>query len=360
MNSPLVSVIMPVFNTARYINEAIDSILNQTYENFEFIIIDDCSEDESVAIIEGYEDPRIKLIKNDRNLGISHTRNKGLAIAQGKYIAVFDSDDIAPKYRLEKQVSFLEKNPEFGLIGGAVQPINEEGEETGSAWDYPADPEEVPVRLLFGNYFAQPAVMIRAKVLSDTEPYNPKFVTAGDYDLWVRLSRVTKVWNLPELMLYYRMHGSGITRKTKRDISLGSIKKIIASHLDYLEIDYTEEDLSIYLEITNNSYDKSFDAFVKRLKRGYKPDIYFNLLSSIRIANQQHKRFDQKALDRVLEEKTKLLKELYAKKYFVDHQTYDLKLLREFLSSPLRPAGFLSSKEIARFMIKCLLHYKSA
>jgi glycosyltransferase involved in cell wall biosynthesis len=351
---------MPVFNTSRYVSVAIESMLKQTYENFEFIIIDDCSEDESVAIIEDYQDPRIKLIKNEENLGISNTRNKGLRAAQGKYIAVFDSDDIAPANRLEKQVSFLEENPEFGLIGGAVQPIGEDGQHIGSAWDYPAPPEEVPVRLLFGNYFAQPAVMIRARVLADTEPYNPAFVTAGDYDLWVRLSRVTRVWNLPEVMLYYRMHGSGITRKTKRDISLGSIKKIIGSHLHYLEIEHTEEDLSIYLEITNNSYDKSFEAFVRRLKRGYLPDVYFSLLSSIGFANQKLKRFDQEALNRVLDEKKQLIEELYAKKYFTKHQTYNLKLLRQFFASPLRPARFLSFKEKSRFVLKCLLHYKAA
>ena len=359
MNSPSVSVIMPVFNTSSYVQAAIESILKQTYDDFEFIIIDDCSEDESVSIIQAYKDSRIKLIRNDQNLGISHTRNKGMRAAQGKYIAVFDSDDIAPANRLEKQVSFLEKNSEFGLIGGAVQPIGEDGKPIGQAWDYPASPEEVPVRLLFGNYFAQPAVMIRAKALANTEPYNPEFVTAGDYDLWVRLSRVTRVWNLPEVMLYYRMHGSGITRKTKRDISLGSIKKIIGSHLDYLEIDHTEEDLSIYLEITNNSYDKSFDAFVNRLKRGYPPDVYFRLLSSIGFANQKLNRFDQQALDRVLEEKKQLIKELYAKKYFTKHQTYNLNLLRQFFASPLRPARFLSFEEKARFVLKCLLHYQS-
>ncbi len=121
----MVSIIMPVYNSSGYLSDAIESILSQTYSDFEFIIIDDASTDNSIEIIYSYHDPRIVLLKNDINLGVTHSLNKGIKHARGKYIARMDADDIALPQRIELQVDFLEKNPEFILVGSFFEVIPE-------------------------------------------------------------------------------------------------------------------------------------------------------------------------------------------------------------------------------------------
>ena len=138
MNPPLVSVIMSVYNGEKYLVQAIDSILNQTYQNFEFIIIDDCSTDNSSHILQEYaqKDSRIKIIKKEKNIGIKgfiKNLNLGISIAKGKYIARMDADDISLPERFQKQVDFLENNPEITLVGAQLNLINEQNKITGEA-----------------------------------------------------------------------------------------------------------------------------------------------------------------------------------------------------------------------------------
>jgi glycosyltransferase involved in cell wall biosynthesis len=124
MNMPLVSVVMPLFNAEKYVGDAVESVLNQSYTNFELIIINDASTDKSAACVQGIVDRRIVIVENENNLGIVASRNRGLALAKGKYIAVLDSDDIALPNRLEKQVAFLEANPAYGICGSYYHVIN--------------------------------------------------------------------------------------------------------------------------------------------------------------------------------------------------------------------------------------------
>src|SRR5690606_28917246 len=111
MREPLVTVFMPVYNSEQYIREALESILNQTYQNLDILLVDDGSTDRSVEIIKSYQDTRIRLIQNEKNMGIPYTRNVGLKEAKGKYIAIMDSDDIAVSNRIERQIQYLETNP---------------------------------------------------------------------------------------------------------------------------------------------------------------------------------------------------------------------------------------------------------
>ena len=162
-----ITVLMPVYNASLFLREAIESILNQTYKNFEFIIINDGSTDSSLQIIESFKDPRIKLVNNERNLGIIKTRNKGLQLAKGKYIANMDADDISLPTRLEKQFTFLEKNPDVAVIASKLVLINQNNDEIG-IWpeDYHiSDRNEIRKVLPIINCIGQPTVMIKNSVM---------------------------------------------------------------------------------------------------------------------------------------------------------------------------------------------------
>ncbi|MBM7409116.1 glycosyltransferase family 2 protein [Methanococcus maripaludis] len=207
-NNPTVSVIMPNYNNEKYLPEAIESILNQTYENFEFIIIDDCSTDNSWKIIQKYaeKDNRIKAFRNEKNLKIVKTRNKGFKLmsSNSKYIAIFDSDDISMPERLEKQVAFLEKNPDYGLVGSHTLIIDENSEIIGYR-KYETDFKKIIKNMLKKNQFAQPSVMIRKSAIYNVGFYDDEFEVCEDYDLWFKFAKNYKIINIDEFLLKYRI-----------------------------------------------------------------------------------------------------------------------------------------------------------
>lgn len=207
--TPFISVIMPVYNNARYVSETIESVLGQTYENFEFIIIDDCSTDESWATIQEYakKDKRIKAYRNERNLKIAKTRNTGFSKAakKAKYYAIIDSDDVAMPERLEKEVSFLEKNRPYALVGSDLIIIDEKGKERGRR-TYPHTWERIRRTFTTYNPVAQPAAMIRADALrKGIRFYDERYTRCQDYDLWFRIAAKHRVANIPEPLLKYRI-----------------------------------------------------------------------------------------------------------------------------------------------------------
>lgn len=216
--TPLISVLMPNYNNEKYISEAIESILNQTYVNFEFLILDDYSTDSSWKIIQKYAtlDKRIKAFKNDENLKIVKTRNKlfSLMSKNSRYVAIMDSDDISMPKRFELQIEFLEKHIDFGLVGGNLIIIDEDSKEIGKR-EYLSKNSEIRKNMLIKNNFAQPTVMMRKNVLDEVGFYSKigKIDKARDYDLWVRFAKVTKVANLREKTLQYRISSNQVKTK---------------------------------------------------------------------------------------------------------------------------------------------------
>lgn len=209
--NPLISVIMPVYNNDKYVSYAIESILNQTYKNFEFIIIDDCSTDSSWEIIQQYakKDKRIKAYKNPENLKIVKTRNKGFLLASknAKYYAIFDSDDISLLNRLEKEMNFLEQNPNYGLVGSNIFIIDENNKKYAFR-KYPYLDKEIKKKILLFSPFAQPSVMIRSKLLKEIGYYDNRYtgIPCEDYDLWLRIINKSKGYNFKEPLIYYRIN----------------------------------------------------------------------------------------------------------------------------------------------------------
>lgn len=232
-NDNKLSVLMPVYNASLFLKQAIESILNQTYKDFEFIIINDGSTDNSLEIIKSFNDSRIKIINNEKNLGIIKSRNIGLESAGGKYIANMDSDDISLPTRFEKQISYFEKHPDTVLLGTRLALIDERNNEIG-VWpeDYSVITEkELKKTLPIINCLGQPTVMMRADFVKPIG-YNDKFIHNEDWGMWLDvLSMGGKIAKLPEVLLLYRQHTSGTTINSNK---LGVDKKIIKFKYNYL------------------------------------------------------------------------------------------------------------------------------
>ena len=206
---PSVSVLMPVYNGEEYLGEAIESILNQTFRDFEFIIINDGSTDHSAEIVQSYDDPRIRYFESEQNMGLARSLNRGLALARSPYITRMDQDDISLPERLAKQVDSLNAHPEVGVLGCAVQLIDAGG-KLSNIQRYPAEHGVLRWHLCFKSPIAHPTVMMRREVVARVGGYSIDIVHAEDYDLWRRLSWVTHLSNLEEVLLCYRRHETTI------------------------------------------------------------------------------------------------------------------------------------------------------
>jgi glycosyltransferase involved in cell wall biosynthesis len=215
MDKPKVTVLMPVYNSEKYLKEAIESILNQTFKDFEFLIIDDASTDKSVEIVSSYRDSRIRIIHNDRNLGCAESLNRGVKLAMGEYIARMDADDISLPNRLEKQVRFMEKNPDIGICGAWHESI---GDDEGAIWQTPVKHERICVELLFLSCLSHPTVIMRREpILKNGLFYDESFTLAGDYDYWAKASKIVRLANMPEVLLKYRVYERAGNRKDIRE-----------------------------------------------------------------------------------------------------------------------------------------------
>lgn len=234
MNNPRVTVLMPVYNGEKYLRKAMESILRQTYTDFEFLIINDGSTDRSVEIIESYQDSRIRLIHNEKNIKLIATLNKGIELALGEYIARMDCDDISLPDRLAKQVAFMDTHPEIGVCGTWAKVIDENGNVNRS------------IKALTGKSikrlcwrpspFIHPTIMARTSLLKENR-YSEGYPHAEDYELWLRLSQKTTFYNLDKFLLLYRVHDSGIT-KAKRELQLANSYRAFNEHIG-IEIGYT-------------------------------------------------------------------------------------------------------------------------
>lgn len=207
---PKISVIMPAYNAEKYIEEAIDSILGQTFEDFEFIILNDCSTDRTEEIILSYDDPRIVYLKNEQNLGVAATLNRGLEVAKGKYIARMDADDISLPERFEQQTAVLNKDSQLAAIGSNAIIFKEDGTELYT--NVPVGFRNIKITMPMSNPFIHPTMMIRKSMLTGLE-YDSVFEGREDYRLWMSLSQRYAMDNLPDRLLKYRHHTNQVTQK---------------------------------------------------------------------------------------------------------------------------------------------------
>lgn len=259
--APKVTVFIPVYNAEKYLKECLDSILKQRFRDIECLTIDDGSTDGSAAIIASMQDDRIRYVKNEKNLGIANTRNKGLELARGEYIAFIDSDDISAPERLEKQVAFMEANPEVGICGGWIQEIYPDGTLIeGELRQYPAGDKEIREMMMWNCPIWNPSIMIRKSVIeAHGIRHNPQFISASDFDLFVKIGKVSRMANLPEIMLFYRRHENQITTKrtfeANRNASLLRIGLILDEVKRYIPgIRYDPMDGVVLSRLSNADY----------------------------------------------------------------------------------------------------------
>ena len=203
---------MSVFNGERYVGGAIESILKQTHRDFEFIVIDDGSKDRTLKILRSFSDPRL-FIHVQKNEGLTKSLNKAIAMARGEYLARQDADDFSCPDRLEKQVCYLDANPEIGLLGTHVTFIDEEGHEF-YVWKMPTEHSEIRMTMIEdSNSFCHGAVLFRKECVATVGYYREAFQYTQDYDLWLRISDRYRVANLPEVLYRFRRSSGTISRK---------------------------------------------------------------------------------------------------------------------------------------------------
>lgn len=210
------SVLLSVHNGERFLREAVESILSQSYDDFELLLVDDASTDASAEILASCGDPRVRVMRNQEKLGLAASLNRGISAARGEYVARMDADDVSLPHRLARQVAFLDSHPEVGVCGSWARVIDGTGRVTGAL--------KPPRRSAAGKAcwrpspFVHPTCLLRAALLADDQ-YDPRDTEGQDYGLWLRLAPKTRFYNLAEFLLLYRVHGANITSE-KRDQQL--------------------------------------------------------------------------------------------------------------------------------------------
>lgn len=235
MKKPQVTVLMPVYNAARFLAEAIKSILGQSFTDFEFLIINDGSTDKSLDIIKQFavQDKRIKII-NRKNKGLVASLNEGVGLAKGKYIARQDADDISLPARLEQQLEYLENHPDTGLLGTNLKVIDEKGEQVPPSIanvDLLTSPDDLKLAEIFSNQFAHGSVIVRTDLIKESN-YDDSYKHAEDYDLWTRISHKTALANLKEPLYVWRFHEKGVTA-TKSAAMKAQAFKVVSREFQY-------------------------------------------------------------------------------------------------------------------------------
>lgn len=227
---PKVTVLMAVYNGEKHLREAIESILGQTFRDFEFLIIDDGSTDSSREIIASCADPRIRLVRNEANLGLTKSLNRGLKLAAGEYVARMDADDVSLPERLERQVKHLDEHPEVGVCGAQTQAFGDG--IRGWISHYYLDHDIIKAALLIGSAISHPTAVLRKAFLDKFGlGYDEAAVCTQDYDLWVRCADRFKMANLPDVLLRYRRHAGQVTIQHERlqnDIARAVTGKLLA------------------------------------------------------------------------------------------------------------------------------------
>lgn len=234
---------MPVYNASAYVKEAIDSILNQSYTNFEFIIINDGSTDGSENVILSFKDPRVRYVKNEKNLGLIATLNKGIDLCKGDHIIRMDADDISLPDRIKKQVEFMDAHPEVGVCGSDYIQFGK-GREIFHRSHHAHD--LIFGWTLFNASVVHPALIIRSSVIRSEQPYfNSEYKHAEDYELWSRLIFKCKFADVPETLLKYRLHGSQVSRKYRAE-QIENGNKVRKKLLEKTGIRFTAEEFRVH------------------------------------------------------------------------------------------------------------------
>lgn len=289
VSKPYVTVFMAVYNGDLYIKDSIQSVLDQSYSDFELLIINDGSTDATVAIIEQFNDSRIRLINNETNKGLSYTRELGIQQAQGIYYAILDSDDIASPDRLQLQVAYFESHPEVHLCGGHARIIDGKGAETGFMKIDTGTVQDMGINMLFGNPFINSSLMMNRETILAVGGYR-NFAPAEDYDLSYRISLKYGVANLDHVLVSYRVHDTNIST-LQSDGMVAAEKDIISEMHSNLGIPSDQTLIRLHHEIICHTF------------KGKEPSGYIKLLELLKASNSKVKIYPERRFNEILFEK---------------------------------------------------------
>ncbi len=278
---PKISVVMPAYNSEKYIAEAIESILNQTFTDFEFIIINDGSTDKTEEIILSYNDERIVYLKNEKNMGIVYTLNRGLDIANCEYIARMDSGDIALPTRFEKQLKYIKKHKNIAALGTAINIFGKDIKT--SVFQNSNNYKKTKPELLFNSPLAHPTVIIKKSVLNDHNlRYEEEYKGLEDFVLWWRIAKYANIASLKESLLNYRMHNNQIS-SSRNPAFEQKFKKFLLERINIFNIYYSDDEFDSLLKYCLGHHnDLIIDDIVnlislfKKLLKSNKKTKYFN------------------------------------------------------------------------------------
>lgn len=335
-----ISVLIPVYNCAPYVATALNSILTQTCPDFEVVIIDDDSTDNTVQLIKEIDDARIKLIRKPRNTGITDSLNVGLEVAAGQFIARMDGDDISVNTRLAEQVELLDNDPSIVLCGSWMRIIS-----TDEIVKAPVEHDEIKTAMLLWNCVMHPTVMIRNSFLRDNNlKYNKRLEPAEDYDLWVRMIQKGKFHNIPKALLLHRLHDrqSSETRRSEQQMKADMIK---CRHLSSLT--------------TPRSAQKFYDIDAARLETPQKKMAIVNWVigqkATLASRNELVGVFNREHFEAFLNRHVKT----FTRRVFLGSVSYSPRQLLFFMRHAVRYQDDFTLREVLTMVVKCVLFYRA-
>lgn len=251
MSQPLVSVLIPCYNVEKYVEESVGSIQNQTYTNLEIIAINDCSTDKTGLLLEqlASKDSRIRVVNNEENLKLIKTLNKGIALCNGEYIARMDADDISLPTRIQKEVDFLEKNRDHDIVSTLFYAFRSENPEKKDLHHSPLRDQELRAYILFKSGICHPAVMIRKRLFTELElKFEMEYLHVEDYALWSEAIYRTKLANINEPLLLYRVHQYQVS-SLNEELQTENKKKVFKIHCKHLGLPIDDDSIGVYASV---------------------------------------------------------------------------------------------------------------
>ena len=337
---PRVTVLMPTYNVAPYVREAIDSVMQQTYHDFELLVIDDCSTDNTVEVVRNIDDPRIHIIQNEKNVGLAENLNRGLSHITTEYVARMDGDDIAETFWLEREVAILDNHPEIGICSGGFERFG----TVKSLVRFPEHHEDCMANMLFECSVIVPT--FRMSLYCDHGlRYSTEAFPAEDYRFWAECLRVTKIYNIQETLFHYRMHPTQIC-SARREEQQRKVAQVRRYMLEWLSEEFTEDEMTYYTgqfmaaQIASKQDYQERKAFCRKMIE----------------KNRSVEHFDEEALRRRLDKHLTLtLYSTIVDRFF--NNGYSIPKYLNYLSSGL--AFRTGRKYETKFLLKSLLHRKA-
>jgi glycosyltransferase involved in cell wall biosynthesis len=337
--TPKITVLLPVYNCELYVQTAVESILHQTYADFELLIIDDASTDATVSIIKKLDDSRIQLIEKPVNSGYTRSLNHGLQLAKGQYIARMDGDDISFPERFAQQIAYLDAHPEVMVCGTTYKIVGNDKRIT-----LPENHEALKIGLLWGNCISHPSVMIRKKILDDHSiQYDTSKEPAEDYHLWVRLLSLGKLHNLQEVLLEYRLYGDQVSRKRAEEQQKNDVLAKFQM-LDYLGVRWDEKEY----EFLERQFSKTAVVAFKDLK------VFKQIQNKLAIANGTGF-FEPQAFSYYLME----MEADVLRKCFLKQKRYSPLLFLDYLMAKYRWKARLPLRQELKLGVKSLVFWET-